>query len=118
MREIFRTFQSKSNSSWKFLITRAKTKAGENPPPFRRNPTPAQAPTYTYVIGIETIVQGLNDMRKSTPSISTAEVEERFLLQALRRLRTPEQRYVFTLMADLISHGMLADAKTGRSGTE
>ena len=33
-------------------------------------------------------------MRKSTPSISTAEVEERFLLQALRRLRTTEQRYI------------------------
>ena len=57
-------------------------------------------------------------MRKSKPSISTAEVEERFLLQALRRLRTPEQRYIFTLMADLMSHGMLADAKTVRSGTE
>jgi hypothetical protein len=69
-------------------------------------------------MGIETIVQGLNDMRKSTPSISTAEVEERFLLQALRRLRTPEQRYVFTLMADLMSHGMLADAATGRSDKE
>ncbi len=57
-------------------------------------------------------------MRKGTPSISTAEVEESFLLQALRRLRTPEQRYVFTLMADLISHGMLADAETGRGGKE
>ena len=57
-------------------------------------------------------------MRKSTPSISAAEVEERFLLQALRRLRTPEQRYVFTLMADLISHGMLADAKAGRNVKE
>ena len=61
---------------------------------------------------------GADTMRKSTPSISATEVEERFLLQALRRLRTPEQRYVFTLMADLMSHGMLADAETGRSGKE
>ena len=61
---------------------------------------------------------GADTMRKSTPSISAAEVEERFLLQALRRLRTPEQRYVFTLMADLISHGMLADAEAGRNVNE
>ena len=61
---------------------------------------------------------GADTMRKSTPSISATEVEERFLLQALRRLRTPEQRYVFTLMADLISHGMLADAESGRTVQE
>lgn len=47
-------------------------------------------------------------MRKPSPITAAAEVEERFLLQALHRLRTAEQRYVFTLMADLISHGMVA----------
>ncbi len=41
-------------------------------------------------------------------TISPSEVDEKFLLQALRRLPTPEQRYVFTLMADLISHGLAA----------
>jgi len=45
-------------------------------------------------------------MRKHTAVNTAAEVEERFLLQALHRLRTPEQRYVFTLLADLISQGM------------
>jgi hypothetical protein len=47
-------------------------------------------------------------MRKPSPNNSAVEVEERFLLQALHRLRTEEQRYVFTLMADLLSQGMLA----------
>lgn len=37
---------------------------------------------------------------------TTNEIEERFLLHALQRLRSPEQRYVFTLMADLISIGL------------
>jgi hypothetical protein len=45
-------------------------------------------------------------MRKRSPITAAIEVEERFLLQALHRLRTAEQRYVFTLMADLISHGL------------
>jgi hypothetical protein len=47
-------------------------------------------------------------MRKPSPITAAAEVEERFLLQALHRLHTAEQRYVFTLMADLISHGLVA----------
>ena len=47
-------------------------------------------------------------MRKPSPISTASEVEERFLMQALHRLRTPEQRYVFTLMADLISQGMEA----------
>ena len=47
-------------------------------------------------------------MRKRSPNPTSVEVEERFLLQALHRLRTAEQRYVFTLMADLISQGMAA----------
>lgn len=47
-------------------------------------------------------------MTKRNASTTAAEVEERFLLQALRRLRTAEQRYVFTQIADLISHGLLA----------
>ena len=57
-------------------------------------------------------------MSNRTPSISATEVEERFLLQSLRRLRTPEQRYVFTLMADLISQGMMADARGDRNVKE
>lgn len=47
-------------------------------------------------------------MRKTSTINPSAEVEELFLLQALHRLRTPEQRYIFTLMADLISQGMLS----------
>lgn len=50
---------------------------------------------------------------------AAVEVEERFLLQALHRLRTAEQRYVFTLMADLISHGMVAQqVKTEEPGAK
>lgn len=47
-------------------------------------------------------------MRKRSPTNTAVEVEERFLLQALHRLRTEEQRYVFTLMADLLSQGLVA----------
>ena len=47
-------------------------------------------------------------MRKPSLNNTAVEVEERFLLQALHRLRTEEQRYVFTLMADLLSQGMVA----------
>jgi hypothetical protein len=46
-------------------------------------------------------------MAKQT-EISPKEVEERFLLQSLERLNTPEQRYIFTLIADLISMGLAA----------
>lgn len=49
-------------------------------------------------------------MSKRTTDVSAKEVEEQFLLHALRRLRTPEQRYVFTLMADLMSLGLAAQA--------
>jgi hypothetical protein len=56
-------------------------------------------------------------MRKHNPSTTTAGVEELFLLQALRRLRTTEQRYIFTQMADLISHGMVAqDRSAAKNG--
>jgi len=45
---------------------------------------------------------------KRNTTTAQTDVEERFLLQALERLRTQEQRYIFTLMADLISQGMAA----------
>jgi hypothetical protein len=57
-------------------------------------------------------------MRKRSPITAEVAVEERFLLQALHRLRTPEQRYVFTLMADLISQGMLAQTSTSNGETK
>ena len=47
-------------------------------------------------------------MRRTNKPISPAQVEEQFLLVALRRLESPEQRYIFTLMADLISQGLAA----------
>jgi hypothetical protein len=50
-------------------------------------------------------------MSKHTAKTTTKEIEERFLLHALQRLRTPEQRYVFTLMADLISVGLASAAE-------
>ncbi len=49
-------------------------------------------------------------MTKALIKHSQSEVEERFLLHALRRLHTPEQRYVFTLMADLLSLGLASHA--------
>jgi len=39
---------------------------------------------------------------------SAASAEERFLLQSLRRLHSSGQRYIFTLIVDLISHGLAA----------
>ena len=42
------------------------------------------------------------------PRNGTKSAEERFLLQSLRRLRNPDQRYIFTLLVDLISHGLAA----------
>jgi len=39
------------------------------------------------------------------------EVEEAFLLESLRRLHKPEVRYIFTLMADVLSHGLAAQAE-------
>ena len=57
-------------------------------------------------------------MRKRTSSDQAVEVEERFLLQALHRLRTSEQRYVFTLMADLLSHGMVAQTSSLKPAAE
>jgi hypothetical protein len=49
-------------------------------------------------------------MSTHTKNVSAKEVEEQFLLHALHRLRTPEQRYIFTLMADLLSLGLAAQA--------
>jgi hypothetical protein len=57
-------------------------------------------------------------MRKRSANPAQTEVEERFLLQALHRLRTPEQRYVFTLMADLISQGMVAQTSASSGGKQ
>jgi hypothetical protein len=58
-------------------------------------------------------------MRKRSPITAAIEVEERFLLQALHRLRTAEQRYVFTLMADLISQGMATqEARSAGAATK
>lgn len=51
-------------------------------------------------------------MSKRTTDVSAKDVEEQFLLHALHRLRTPEQRYVFTLMADLMSLGLAAQVST------
>jgi hypothetical protein len=45
-------------------------------------------------------------MAKHTDKSTPKEIEERFLLQSLRRLRNPNQRYVFTMIADLISLGL------------
>jgi len=45
-------------------------------------------------------------MTTLSKTFSPSQVEEQFLLEALRRLKTAEQRYIFTLMADLISHGL------------
>jgi len=47
-------------------------------------------------------------MVKRTGKKSAASAEERFLLQSLRRLRTAEQRYMFTLIVDLVSAGLAA----------
>ena len=44
---------------------------------------------------------------------SAASEEEHFLLQSLRRLQHPDQRYLFTLMVDLLSMG-LASANSRR----
>jgi hypothetical protein len=46
--------------------------------------------------------------KRTTPRPSNAEIEEAFLLQTLRRLENPQQRYIFTLIVDLISAGMAA----------
>lgn len=45
------------------------------------------------------------------PPAESMTVEEQFLLQSLHRLPTPELRYAFTMMADLISHGLAAEVK-------
>ena len=52
-------------------------------------------------------------MVKRTRSTSAASEEERFLLRGLRRLHNSDQRYLFTLMADLLSIG-LASVNRGR----
>lgn len=47
-------------------------------------------------------------MAKRTDRTTQTEMDERFLLQSLGRLKNPEQRYVFTLIADIISLGLAA----------
>jgi len=47
-------------------------------------------------------------MAKHIQKNSPKEIEERFLLQSLHRLRSPNQRYIFTMIADLISLGLAA----------
>jgi len=47
-------------------------------------------------------------MAKSTGRKTQAEMDEHFLLQSLNRLKSSQQRYIFTLIADLISQGMAA----------
>jgi hypothetical protein len=49
-----------------------------------------------------------------TEKKSAASAEERFLLQSLRRLNNPDQRYLFTLLVDLISTGLAASANQKR----
>jgi hypothetical protein len=46
-----------------------------------------------------------------TEKKSAASVEERFLLQCLHRLNDENQRYLFTLMVDLLSQGLAASHK-------
>jgi hypothetical protein len=47
-------------------------------------------------------------MAKRTGKTAQSETDRRFLLQSLKRLKDPEQRYVFTQIADLISLGIEA----------
>jgi hypothetical protein len=47
-------------------------------------------------------------MAKRTGSTTQTDIDKRFLLQSLKRLKDPEQRYVFTLIADLVSLGLEA----------
>jgi len=47
-------------------------------------------------------------MTTRTRKKSAASTEEQFLLQCLNRLPNPNQRYIFTLIVDLISHGLAA----------
>lgn len=47
-------------------------------------------------------------MAKNTGKTSQAEIDRRFLLQSLNRLKDPDQRYMFTLIADLVSRGLAA----------
>jgi hypothetical protein len=44
--------------------------------------------------------------------------EERFLMQSLRRLRNADQRYIFTLIADLISLGLAASGRNNADTPE
>jgi hypothetical protein len=56
-------------------------------------------------------------MSKIAAKPSASEIEERFLLQSLRRLSNPEQRYFFTLIADLISTGLAAHKSPAGKGS-
>lgn len=55
-------------------------------------------------------------MANHTAKPSAVEIEERFLLQSLRRLSNPEQRYFFTLIADLISLGLASHKTPAQKG--
>lgn len=46
---------------------------------------------------------------------ASLEVEEAFVLDSLRRLQTPEVRYIFTLMVDLLSQGLAAGPREGNA---
>ncbi|HUO99776.1 MAG TPA: hypothetical protein VMU01_13975 [Rhizomicrobium sp.] len=55
-------------------------------------------------------------MATRTGKKAAASVEERFLLQCLNRLNDPDQRYIFTLLVDLISQGLAASKNGARRG--
>jgi len=55
-------------------------------------------------------------MTTSTYVKAAASTEERFLLECLRRLHSPDQRYLFTLIADLVSVGLASTKRQGRKG--
>lgn len=55
---------------------------------------------------------------KSTVKHASVDVEEAFLLESLRRLHKPQVRYIFTLMADVLSHGLVAQAEKRKRATK
>jgi hypothetical protein len=60
-----------------------------------------------HLLDVREGLQGLT-MAKRTGSTTQTDIDKCFLLQSLKRLKDPEQRYVFTLIADLISLGLEA----------
>jgi hypothetical protein len=57
-------------------------------------------------------------MTKRTTKTLANQAEERFLLQSLQRLHTPELRYVFTLMADLLSAGLASHEEMSKGAAK